>query len=130
MGKAKLPKVSEEQIQNAIVELLTLVQKRCQFLFFSVPNEALGRGRDRTQNAIRMARLKRMGLYPGAADLVLVHKGMAYFLEVKTASGKMSENQKGFAQRAFECGSRYVIVRSTREAARALKGWGILDRPA
>jgi len=125
VGNAKVS-VSEEQIQVAIVELLTLVQKRCQFLFFSVPNEALGRGRDRVQNAIRMSRFKKMGLLPGAADLVLVHKGNAYFIEVKTPKGRATDSQKLFAQRAFECGSRYVIVRSAREASRALNGWGIV----
>jgi len=67
-----------------------------------------------------------MGLLPGAADLVLVHKGNAYFLEVKTPRGRPTDNQKAFAQAAFECGSRYVVVRSAREVARALKGWGIV----
>jgi len=125
MGKAQA-KVSEAQIQGAIVELLTLAQNRCQFLLFSIPNEALGRGRDRTQNAIRMSRFKKMGLLPGAADLVIVHQGRAYFLEVKTPTGTQTVNQKDFAARATECGSHYVVVRSTGEAARAIRRWGIV----
>ena len=126
MGKTHPAKVSEAQIQTAVVELLTLVQTRCQILFFSVPNEALGRGRDRTQNAIRMARLKKQGLLPGAADLVIVHQGLAHFLEVKTPTGRATGTQKAFAASAFGCGAKYIVVRSTRDVANALKCWGIV----
>ena len=120
-------KVSEAQIQASIVELLTLAQNRTPILFFSIPNEALGRGgRNRAQNAIRMARFKKMGLLPGAADLVIVHQGEAYFLEVKTPTGRLTESQKVFASLAIECDCSYMVVRSAREAIEALHTWGIV----
>jgi hypothetical protein len=66
-------------------------------LIFAVPNGAmLGGGR---VGAIRMNALKAEGLRPGVCDLVLpVARGdwHGMFIEMKTATGTLSENQKEF----------------------------------
>jgi hypothetical protein len=123
MGKAKL---TESQIQRQIVSMLSGIARENQFMFFSIPNENLASKQDRKSAAIRMNKLKGMGLVPGASDLVVVHDGKAYFLEVKTPVGKQSENQKNFMLWAEASGSPYAIVRSHMDVIRALKAWGIV----
>jgi predicted RecB family endonuclease len=84
--------------------------------------------RDRKAAAIRMNRLKALGLLPGAADLVVVHEGRAYFLEVKRGPReKQTVNQELFEARAVECGAKYVVVRLASEVKDALTGWGIMS---
>lgn len=123
MGKAKL---SESQIQRQIVSMLSGIARENRFMFFSIPNENLASKQDRKSAAIRMNKLKAMGLVPGAADLVIVHGGRVYFIEVKSATGKQSENQENFMLWAESCGSKYAIVRSHMDVIRALKAWGII----
>lgn len=96
-------------------------------MFFSIPNEGLGHGGDRKKSAIRMNKLKRMGLLPGAADLVVLQYGRAYFLEVKTSTGRLSKNQKLFATASIAHGALYAVVRSIDETAATLKRWGIIS---
>ena len=106
--------------------MLSGISRQHNFMFFSVPNENLMSNADRKAAAIRMNKLKGMGLVPGAADLVIVHRGVAHFCEVKTPTGKQSVNQSNFMRWANACGSPYIIVRSTSDVVRALKAWKII----
>ena len=120
---------SETDIQIAIVDYLSLISARHGFLFFAVPNEAMQPSNGRTLSGGeygRIKRLKRMGLTAGVADLVLTHKGRAYFLECKKPGGQLSDNQKLFRQRALDCGAEYVVVKSVDDVISALGVWGIL----
>lgn len=59
--------------------------------------------------------LKATGVLPGVSDLVLLHKGRAIFIEVKTELGRQSTSQWEF-QRAIEAqGFPYWLVRSAAE---------------
>lgn len=55
------------------------------------------------------------GLYPGAADLLIVWKGMAYFIELKTETGRQTPAQKAFQAHAIGAGAFYAVVRSIEE---------------
>lgn len=120
---------SEALIQCAIVDYLTLMASRHRFLFFSVPNEAMvpkdGKKLSGAEYG-RVNRLRRMGLTAGVSDIVLVHAGRAYFLECKKPSGQLTEHQKQFRQRVFDCGAEYIVVRSVDEVITALKIWKII----
>ena len=116
----------ESQIQRQIVQVLSAICNQNHFLFFSVPNEAMGRGKDRKSNAIRMNMLKTMGLTPGVSDLVIVHDGLAYFVEIKKPGGKQSENQKHFMRWAVAAQAHYSIVRCVDDMLRALAAWEII----
>jgi hypothetical protein len=74
----------EDAIQEAIVKYLhyVLIDK----IIISIPNE----GR---RSPAMAARLKRMGMRPGAADLLLIWRGRPFFFEVKTAKGTLSAEQ-------------------------------------
>lgn len=74
-------------------------------LIFAIPNGAmLGGGK---VGAIRANRLKAEGLRPGVCDLFLpVARGGYHgmFIEMKTLTGSLSENQEQFIERVTEQG--------------------------
>ncbi len=127
-GRAKVapaPDPLEAEIQIQLVDYLTLVAPARGFLFFAVPNEAMGAARSRGGLA-RMARLKRMGLRSGVADLVFVMSGRVYFLEMKRRGGKQSTNQLQFEADAIRAGAEYAVAHSFDEAINTLKSWSII----
>lgn len=86
-------------------------------LLFSVPNGG-------SRNKIEAANLKRQGVRSGVADVILLipKKGFASLcMEFKTKTGKQSLEQKKFQKQAENCGSKYVIVRSVKEAIEKIK---------
>lgn len=56
--------------------------------------------------------LTRIGLYPGASDLVFTFRGHHYYCELKTDKGTQSPNQKKFEKHIKQCGYVYFICRS------------------
>lgn len=104
----------ESKIQADIVALLELRQVFCH----SVPNERASSARD-------MVRLKRQGLVPGVADLVVwvpYPEGIRIeYWEVKTQKGKQSTSQKVFEDRCKMVGYKYRIVRSLDEVLEILE---------
>jgi len=118
----------ESIIQQEIVNYLSTISARYDFLFFSVPNESfLIGGPDHSRKQFgTLATLKKMGMRKGAADLVIGHAGHMYCLEVKSETGKQSDDQLGFEDWCKRCGVPYVVVRSVVEVAYWLKEWGIV----
>ena len=54
---------------------------------------------------------------PGEADLTLFAKGgKTVFIEIKTAAGRQSKQQRAFEKRVKELGFDYVIMRSLEDA--------------
>jgi len=121
----------ESPIQQQIVELLSALAAVHDFVFLSVPNEAFlsaiktFRIADKVAYAI-FAILKKMGLRPGASDLIIGHNGRMYCLEVKTPEGTQSADQLLFEAWCVRCGIPYVVVRSSGEVLYWLKEWGIV----
>lgn len=48
----------------------------------------------------------------GAADIFVCAKGMMIGIEIKTASGKLSEDQEAFGQALKAAGGIYIVARS------------------
>lgn len=124
--------MKESDIQTHIVAWLSSVSRRYGFLFFSVPNEALlsickGLGIVDRMTFALIAILKKMGLTPGASDLIIGHAGRMYAMEIKTATGSQSENQRLFEAWCTECGIPYRIGRSLAEAQEIMREWGIVE---
>lgn len=115
----------ESEIQIQLVDYLTLVAPLRGFLFFAVSNEAMGAARN-SGGLARMARLKRMGLRSGVADLVFVMSGRVYFLEMKRRTGKQSTNQLQFEADAIWAGAEYAVAHSFDEAIKILRNWQII----
>jgi hypothetical protein len=81
-------------------------------LLFSIPN---GGWRD----PLAMVFLKREGLRPGTADLMLClpgHNSAGLFIELKTATGKVSAEQEQFIADVRKFGYRAEVCRSAAEA--------------
>lgn len=74
----------ESIIQQEIVNYLSTISARYDFLFFSVPNESfLIGGPDHSRKQFgTLATLKKMGMRKGAADLVIGHAGHMFCLAV------------------------------------------------
>lgn len=114
--------LKESDIQILVADWLRLYESARDFIFFSVPNEGLDRA-----SPARLAKLKRMGLRPGVADIVIIWHGRAYFLELKTATGKQSEHQSAFQADCFYAGAEYGLAHSFEEAQKIVKEWGIIS---
>lgn len=88
-------------------------------LLFAVPNGG-------SRNKIEAANLKRQGATAGVADVIcLIPKnGFASLcIEFKTPIGRQSDEQKEFQRQAETCKSKYVIVRSVKDAIQALRNY-------
>ncbi len=72
------------------------------------------------------AYLKRMGMRPGAADFLIVRYGHAYFLELKTAKGRLSPAQDAFRWDSFDAGCPYAICRTPEAVQKTLEEWDVL----
>ena len=86
-------------------------------LLFAVPNGG-------SRNKLEAINLKRQGVKPGVSDVILlIPKGgfASLCLEFKTKTGEQSPDQKEFQKQAENCGSKYVIVRSVKEAIEEMK---------
>jgi hypothetical protein len=66
-----------------------------------------------------MQRLKKMGLLPGAADLVVL-SDQVHFIEVKTPTGRQTDTQWAFEQVVKVHGHHYHIVRSLDDVKKIL----------
>ena len=121
MGSGEL---TESQIQIQVADWLRLHEASGGFVFFSVPNEALGRANSKA-GLWRMARLKHMGLRPGAPDLIIIKAGRAYLLEMKAEHGKQSISQVEFEADAIRAGAKYAVAHSFDEAKKIIEEWAI-----
>lgn len=101
--------ISEESLQVTCYDFLL---RFCPMVVsFAVPNGTyIGSGASRFAY---IAKLKRMGLRPGVADMIIMYPGKnILFVEFKSAKGKMSKEQEDFASRCFELGFIYTMINS------------------
>ena len=106
---------SESRIQQEIYmwywNMYCLPSHDPREIIYHIPNE----GKDN-------AKLVKVGLYPGAADLVFTYRGRHYYCEVKEPErGKQSPNQIKFQKHVEQCGYVYFIVFSLDEFKQFIK---------
>ena len=106
-------KHDEAKIQMAICQLLQLHH----IYFHSCPNELAGGGKSAK---IRMGQFVSLGLRKGVADLVVWWPSGIGYVEVKTPTGRQSDNQKRFQERCKEYGVPYDLVRSVEDVQRLI----------
>jgi hypothetical protein len=88
-------------------------------MFHAVPN-----GGFRTKATGRW--LKAEGARAGVADLALVIKGQAAFLELKSKGGVLSPAQKAFAADCQRCGALWAVASSPEAVRDILFKWGAI----
>ncbi|CAN7306552.1 VRR-NUC domain-containing protein [Phenylobacterium sp. LjRoot164] len=87
-------------------------------LWFHAPNGAGNRG-------VKLgAILKSMGVRAGVPDITIVlPTGHAAFIELKTATGSLSKEQREFRDQAKAAGAFWCMARSLDEVADQLHAW-------
>jgi len=105
-------------LQAAVVEHLRL-RARPGVLWIHVPN---GERRDK----ITGAKLRRLGVLPGASDLLFWHEGNSFALELKSRGGRSSEAQLEFVSRFNNAGGHTAVAEGIDRALAVLEAWGLL----
>lgn len=129
-------KHDEHPIQVSIADFLRVALPETA-IFFAVPNGAELKaktfdkgGGQKGRVSFAAIRLQREGLTKGVADIIVIDDdltggSLVIGLEVKSATGRQSDDQKKWAQKAQKAGVRYHVVRSIEDAARALASEGV-----
>ena len=88
----------------------------------SFPDERglLHANNNNSQNAIKGALNKAMGVVKGVADMEYCKNGKTLFMELKTATGYQSPEQKRFQALMESEGFEYVVVRTFEEFQSAI----------
>ncbi len=108
----------EAAIQRAVCEQLRL-RGRPGLVWFAVPNGG-------KRNAREAANLKRQGVIPGVADIILLHNSKFFALELKSANGRPTEHQYWFQKAVNEAGGYTCIAQGLDEALRTLTAWNLV----
>ena len=122
----KLQRHEESRLQEACVTWFRLQYPKLTLLLFAVPN-----GGSRTRRTIVRAgrvityspeiqQMKKEGLTPGVADLILLKPSSGYAslcIEMKTTEkgSQQRESQKIWQQAAEQAGNKYVVCRTLEE---------------
>ena len=62
-----------------------------------------------------------LGAHRGIADRIAIRKGMVLFIEIKSATGKLSEDQKRFKETIQLQGGHYIVARSCDDIEKYLE---------
>lgn len=111
--------ISESAVQRQLLDWLAAALPDA--IVFAVPN---GERRDK----ITGARLKAQGVLAGAPDLVVCHRGVIAFVEVKKDKGRLSEAQKVFRDTCAEHQLPYAVIRGIGDLQVFLDDLGIKTR--
>lgn len=105
------PSLSEDQIQRTVVQYLNLHAVP----FFHPPNGLYLRG-SAGQRAQQIAKFKKLGMSPGVPDLVFPKEGgKTAWVEMKTAKGSLSDNQKQWRDTLQALGHEWALCRSLED---------------
>lgn len=101
----------EDSLQKRCVMWFSLQYREYAKLLHHSPNGG-------KRNAIEAAKFKAMGVRAGFPDLILCIARQGYhglFVELKTAKGRQSDNQKYYQAVLEEQGYKYVVIRSIED---------------
>ncbi|MGB6658407.1 MAG: VRR-NUC domain-containing protein [Xanthobacteraceae bacterium] len=114
--------VTEQELHRAVV--LHLRQRGVpDLVFWHTPNGVKGRSR---KHHVQGAIAKGLGVRAGVSDLVLLHRGHAYALELKAPNGRPTVEQMEFVSDFNSAGGHACIVEGLDRALRVLETWGLL----
>jgi len=108
-------KVKEKDIENKILDFMNRIQG-----VFAWKNNTVG-----IYDPIKKVYRKAKGRHNinGVADILGVMDGKFISIEVKTKTGKQSDDQIDFEDAIKSNGGRYGVARSLSDAIKLLKGW-------
>lgn len=116
----------EDEIQKAVAGHLRL-RGVPGLVWWHTPNGMkLGGKRNRIGISIQGARLKGLGVRSGVSDIIAVHDGKIFALEIKAPGGVTSENQHKFIADMDAAGAFTCVCVGLDPALRVLESWGLL----
>lgn len=112
----------EQEIQKAVVKHL---QQRGApgVVYWHTPNGVKGRGR---RFAIQGAIARGMGARAGVSDLVVLHRGKFFALELKAPKQNPTEEQLKFLADVRDQGGFTCVAEGLDAAIKTLEAWGVL----
>jgi hypothetical protein len=113
----------EDQIQKAICQFLDKALPSDSY-YFAVPNGSVLAGNPK-QRGMQMNKLKATGLKLGCPDLFIIIRGIIFAVEVKTDTGKLSDNQRTACDQIVAAGALWAVARSVEDVERILTDAGI-----
>jgi VRR-NUC domain len=108
----------EDTIQRAVFEHLALRGAAGVFAF----HPANGGYR----HPVEAAHLKGLGVRPGVPDLIAIHRGQVYAIELKTEGGRATDTQLEAIDDIRAAGGHAQICRGLDHALAVLESWGLL----
>lgn len=116
------PSISEAALQEQIVYYLrTVLPPPAAATVIHIVNEG--------KRSLRMgAALKRQGMTAGVEDIQMIHHGRHHGIEIKTATGRQTPEQKAREAAVVIAGGRYAVCRSVDDVRETLRQWAIPTR--
>ena len=75
---------------------------------------------------IEAAIFKGLGVVPGVPDIFAIKDGHCFALELKSETGKVSDNQKTVITKLTDCGATCAVAFGLSNALKQLENWGLL----
>jgi hypothetical protein len=116
----------EADLQRAVVPALRLILAPPARVA-GIQNEVRLGGKD---GHVAQAINEGMGVLPGFSDVVIMQDGKVGFMELKSGTGRLSEDQLAFRTFVREQGHHWALVRSLDDALAAITLWGFRTRIA
>jgi len=114
-----MPKISEFQIQRAVCIHLR-EHAHPDVVWWHTPN---GGARDVREGVA----FKQAGVLPGIPDLLFLHRGRLFGLELKDENGRLSASQIEIAGRLQAQGALWAWANSLAGAKAQLVAWGLVN---
>ena len=108
----------ERKIPRAVISHLRL-RAQPGVVYFAVPNGGY-------RNVVEARNLKLDGVTAGVSDIIMLHDGNMFALELKAEGGRPTESQLEFIDLVKAAGGYAVWVNGLDAALRTLECWGIL----
>ena len=105
---------SEEQLQQKCVFWFHNEYPELRGCLFHVPNGGARTGREG-------AKFKKIGVYPGVSDLILLYNQEAILFELKDNKGRQSKKQKEWEETMRKQGFSYVLIRKLSDFKKSIK---------
>lgn len=108
----------EDAIQTTIITYLRFALPKA--IIFSIPNEG-------KRSPRLAAAMKRRGMLPGVPDICIIGRNSkAYFIEVKSKKGTLTDNQKAVAEMMVNRSVPHIVARSIDDVEDALRKWELI----
>lgn len=120
-------KRTEQPIHRATVQHLRQ-RPAPGLVWWHTPNGAkLGGKHSRKGISIQGSILKGLGVRAGVSDIVALHRGKFFALELKAPGGRATEAQLEFLSDVEKAGGFSALAEGIDQAIGALEAWGLLQ---